>query len=523
VTAPGRASSLALGCALILAFCLIALLSSVHKTRIIDERAHIRYGERILDDGIRDARPDDGSSPLSVLNAIAYRWARDASLRGGPAFLGLEDEKVARLPTLAVGAALLGLIWLFASSAFGRGVGLFALLLAALSPTLTAHAKWVTTDMIGCLGFAAGFFGITQFLVRPGSRSALLMVLAVALAQVAKASTLLLFPLFFGLGAIALTKAWMRGGRFPKRFAGWLAGAAIALAAGTLLVVNLSYRSWSIDTPLAERYAGQAFPRAAGLLDAIFGGRLPIADPFVKRFELVHAHNEKGHNTYFLGQRGFRSWVLYFPTVVLIKTPLPLLGLAGVSFALLATRRRRGDGYDLYLLLGMAGLLLFAMFGMKINLGHRHILALYPLLICFAARAATDFGARRRLVQGGVGALAALLAIESLSVAPHHLSYFNPLIGSRCNAWKWVSDSNLNWGQDEWYLREWKDRVAPDAHVNPDRPVTGTVVVDINLITRKYMGGNDERYWLVENFEPEGCITPGWLIYRIPGPQRPGS
>jgi hypothetical protein len=40
------------------------------------------------------------------------------------------------------------------------------------------------------------------------------------------------------------------------------------------------------------------------------------------------------------------------------------------------------------------------------------------------------------------------LAIDVLSVYPAHMSYFNRLIGGTGNGYKYLSDSNLAWGQD---------------------------------------------------------------------------
>jgi hypothetical protein len=53
------------------------------------------------------------------------------------------------------------------------------------------------------------------------------------------------------------------------------------------------------------------------------------------------------------------------------------------------------------------------------------------------------------------GLFLALLLIPPLTSYPHYISYFNPLIGERRNAIHFLSDSNVDWGQDVKLLGEY--------------------------------------------------------------------
>jgi hypothetical protein len=56
------------------------------------------------------------------------------------------------------------------------------------------------------------------------------------------------------------------------------------------------------------------------------------------------------------------------------------------------------------------------------------------------------------LLTGGAVAWA---VASSLWVYPHSLSYFNELVGGPANGSEYLVDSNIDWGQDLLFLRDW--------------------------------------------------------------------
>src|SRR5439155_13724202 len=73
-----------------------------------------------------------------------------------------------------------------------------------------------------------------------------------------------------------------------------------------------------------------------------------------------------------------------------------------------------------------------------LNIGHRHLLPIYPPLFILAG------GALPRLRVP----LAALAVAEGLLAWPHYLAYFNPIAGGARNGYRHLVDSSLDWGQD---------------------------------------------------------------------------
>jgi hypothetical protein len=126
-----------------------------------------------------------------------------------------------------------------------------------------------------------------------------------------------------------------------------------------------------------------------------------------------------------------------------------------------------------------------------------------------------DFQRRSRVYRSAVVVAFAWMVVSSLSFYPHYLSYFNELIGSRLNMYKILADSNVDWKQNDYYLEDYLRQNAGKAiYVNPEKPVTGTVVVNVNRLVG--VTAPLARYdWLRSRHEPVGHIGYSWLIYDI--------
>jgi hypothetical protein len=95
-----------------------------------------------------------------------------------------------------------------------------------------------------------------------------------------------------------------------------------------------------------------------------------------------------------------------------------------------------------------------------INIGHRYLLPVYPFLYVLASRIAAPWpkvkNARIPILVSTLCFLAALPG--SLLIHPHYISYFNELVGPS-NGYKYLADSNIDWGQGLLQLKEYLDQV----------------------------------------------------------------
>ncbi len=85
----------------------------------------------------------------------------------------------------------------------------------------------------------------------------------------------------------------------------------------------------------------------------------------------------------------------------------------------------------------------------SINIGHRYMLLIYPLVALLAADWIGEQALARPTRAIVLGA--ALLAWQGVSawgIAPHYLSYFNSFCGGPSEGHRYLVDSSLDWGQD---------------------------------------------------------------------------
>src|SRR5262249_51255464 len=96
-----------------------------------------------------------------------------------------------------------------------------------------------------------------------------------------------------------------------------------------------------------------------------------------------------------------------------------------------------------WLLLPVAAILLVTA-AAKVDIGPRHVLAVYPFLFVLASRLATVRLGRRWLAPGLIGAALGVTMISSLRVAPHELACFNEIVGGPSEGYRYLADSNLD-------------------------------------------------------------------------------
>jgi hypothetical protein len=108
--------------------------------------------------------------------------------------------------------------------------------------------------------------------------------------------------------------------------------------------------------------------------------------------------------------------------------------------------------------------------------------------------------------------------VSSLSYRPHYISYFNELIGSRLDAYRYLADSNLEWEDAFHFVSEYR-RKHPDRPFayEPEAPVGGYVLVSANQLVGIF--GTERYRWLRENFRPVDHVAYGHLLFYVP-PER---
>jgi hypothetical protein len=456
-----RAAALLAGSAL---FGTLAHEGVREKSPTFDEVAHLPAGYTHLTRGDFRLVPEQpplvkalAALPLLAMNVTLPEqdsaWARRRHYEFGRRFLfewndGQRLATVARHAMLTCAALLLALVAACGCWRWGAAVGGVALCLGALHPDLLAHGPLVTSDVPVALLMFATVLLFERVLARPSALSVAAGGVLLGVAFAVKFSALILVPL---LAALALA----RGRRLFRL--GLLAGMLLV----TPLVIWAAYGFRAHVTPDAA--VNEAFTldheRPANALvwhGALLAQRLRLLPDAYLYGLLRFARHSERRRAFLLGEHSDDGWWYYFPVTLALKTPLPLLLLAGAAAAL-ALREWRRHARDAWLWLPPLAYLALSM-SRNLNIGHRHLLPLVPFVVLAAARAFVALW--RRAGPAGRGALALLLvwyAASVLRVHPHYLAYFNELVRPEA-AHRYLVDSNLDWGQDLPGLKTYMDR-----------------------------------------------------------------
>lgn len=448
---------------------------------------------------------------------------------------GNDADKIifwSRIPMILLGLLLGFYVFKWTRELYGRRAGLLALLFFVFSPTFLAHTRYVTTDV----GAAAAFFIATYYLIKwlkdQSKKNLIIAGLVFGLAMLTKFSLALLIPYFVFLVAVwALVKA-------PKEILKKMASLfLIGLIALVLIWPVYLYHTWNYPALRQQAdttYHFQGVNKARGAIDAlIWASDKPVLRPYAQYtlgLIMVMRRAAGGNTAYFLGQVNNVSWWYYFPMVYFLKVPLSFHLLTIITLLYMAWQIKEPfwkkpfkrllawikNHFTEFACLSFLAIYWIVSIRSNLNIGVRHVLPTFPFMyllvsgqlaqwikipwsqlkksnylmekikIVFVVSLKTYFKYLLLFV------LVAWYLVTSIQTYPYYLAFFNQSIGGSANGYKYVTDSNLDWGQDLKRLTQWVD--------------------DNNLdyIYLNYFGGGLPEYYLKEKFRP------GWDLVKHP-------
>jgi hypothetical protein len=215
-----------------------------------------------------------------------------------------------------------------------------------------------------------------------------------------------------------------------------------------------------------------------------------------------------------LSARGFKE---YYLCAFLWKVPLAtqILFLLSLILVLLKGKRLRLKD-ELFLIIPPVFFFIYFSFFFNSQIGIRYILPIFPFIFVFIGKLfyIEDFY-KRKLFKFAVIVLCSWLIISNLSYYPYYISYFNELIGNRLNAYKFLADSNLDWGQSWKEIARYQEKMQKLnilTKVNPDSEFDGIGIISINELVGINADPNKYR-WVREKYNPIGHIGYGFLIF----------
>ncbi len=465
--------------------------------------------------------------------------------------------RAAKAPLIVFTVALGLLIFWWTRQQFGDTAAMLALFFYTFSPTFLAHGRLVTTDVGAAAGLFVGTIGFLRFLKNPTWRNVALAGLAMGFAFLTKFSTIMLIPIALIL-SVAWTLADANPGRpgffrFRTRPGGsfvaafraphWLSSLwrclkqTACIFALSSLVVYAVYLHHILKYPAVRQQKDAEFTlnlyEVGGLSKqtVLWATGQPVLRPWAEYLlglVCTLQRSAKGNSLFFLGKIYENGSRLYFPFVYLVKEPLALhlLTILAVAAALygaffcvrrpVVQRERRLERlrellqahFTEFALLAVIAIYWWAAIRSNLNIGVRHVLPSFPFIFILVANQiarlrqrllAPSAGRRRAAIWSFrliLGALLSWHAVSVLRVHPSYIAYFNEMAGGPDGGWRYVADSNVDWGQDLKRLSQFVDQRG------------------ISQIHLDYFGAADPAYYLKGKYLGlSSCSEPvkGWV------------
>ncbi len=367
---------------------------------------------------------------------------------------------MARVPIMLLALVLGAVVFRWASDVAGPWAGLVALALYTFDPNVVAHSSIAAIDLGTAAFITFASYTFWRALRRPTRVNVALAGVTLGLAQAAKISALTLLPVFVVLAALrAITAndpALLSGLRIQR----WVHTATrdqMLVRFGLLMFVIFVLAGltlWGMYGFEIRTPPGESFP-------------IPAASHLIP-LERVRHDITAGRATFLMGQYSDHGWWYYFPIAFAVKTPMPTLILLAVSIILMARRNVNAEnnlGWNILALAAFPLVYFASAMAQPFNIGYRHLLPILPFIFVFVAYQITTRTQTVRLssriafhvLRFTVYALLVWNIIGTVSLFPHYLAYFNELAGGPDNGYKWLVDSNLDWGQGWKELKAYLD------------------------------------------------------------------
>ncbi len=385
-------------------------------------------------------------------------------------------EKIIFLGRFQTGviAVLLGFfVFKWGKDLYGNKAGLFALFLYSFSPNILAHSRLATTDIaFACFMFIALYY-FRRFIIKPSKNNLIVAGIVLGLAFVSKFTAVLLIPsyllivtayIFAEKKVHSLESSERKSASYQYRLKPtktYIIGLLAIFSIGLFVIfIDYSFEMQPIvkdkDDLVKLEVMLNRFPYKDNFIkekvcNLAMTMRLPARtyltslgwmSQFTPRLEKDEP--VKGHGIFLMGKNSVNGFWYYILLAFLIKTPIPLLLLLIIAFL---TIHKNNLTELSFLLIPMALLLLL---GLKTNaMAYRYIiLPMLPLMYVFVSKVMNIQKIRRKFLVIGLVVLCGWYLHSSLKIYPHYLAYFNEIIGGPKNGYKYLVNSDLDWGQD---------------------------------------------------------------------------
>ncbi len=472
---------------ILLIFAVICFFSQASQSVTVDEFHHLPSG--IYNLKTFDWRMNNESPPLikcfPALSSLITKPKIDTesfykspnTWAMGYSFMYLNKDRYrsifqyGRCMIILIGCVLGWLIYLWARELYGYKGALFSLFLYAFNPNIVAHSSLITIDIGASCFIFLSIYCFWRYLNNRSGHSIMIAGVALGLAQLAKFTALLLYPLFF---IIVITLILINSDNPKdakpvdskmKSAMGYLKEFCV-ICLISLVVINAGYLFHGSFKPLSEYHlAGNFFKNVFSCLWS--GFPIPLPYDYLTGLDTQMRIAQGGlpfYVSYLIGEHSLKGWWYYYIIALFVKNPEPFFIILLLTIVVwIGNKKGRPDKTTILCIwIPTTTYFFYFSFFTHIPIGIRYILPVFPLLFLAAGHLFNDFILEQKSIRALLAILVLCCILITVSVFPRYLSYFNLVSGGSQNGYRWLIDSNLDWGQSLPALKKYLD----DNHID---------------------------------------------------------
>lgn len=484
--------------------------------------------------GYRTSGFDPEGDEITLMNHFfnSYRmdFFHDKSFR--------DPLMLARLFVLPMFLISIIFVWIWAKRLSGEFGAMIATGIYAFTPLLMGHAGLATTDITFVATFVILIWTFYRWLNKPSILNGVWFGTGLAFCMLSKFSV---FP-FFGIAMIvSLFLKWLLDPTFSfKPITKWLSGWLYSGLIGTGVMVLIIWAFYGFhfgaigDEPVIKTLIENT--STDGISDfSILKNIIVPAPEWFAGIVLLMVHNSFGMKAYMLGEISTTGFWYFYPVGLTLKTPIPSLILGLFGIAGLIKGFRKGINWEVAAAFFIPFTMMISVMSSNINIGIRHIAAVYPLFAVGAVSSAIylmeHVGLKWKVrIKYALTSLLAAQVLIVLVAYPNFTGYFNLLAGK--NPGKIMADSDLDWGQGLLDLSSFtKDHDIDELYISYFG-IADDCMYDLPKMTplprdekvKGWIAISENNYWGVFDFSEKDLLNSAdcqMLMFDVPNLEKP--
>lgn len=357
-----------------------------------------------------------------------------------------------------------------------RMAGCLSLLLWCNTPIILGNSATIMSDVpAAAMGISVIFF-FCRWLKFPGWKLSMIVGIALGLAELCKFTLLIFYPLLPIIWIIyRLTEK--KTSHFSMSHWGQQGLMLTFILSLSVSIINFGYcfegsckllEDYRFQTTMFSGYSSlEEIPsEGANRFTGSLIGKFPIPLPanMVQGIDTQRLDFERGLKSYLHGEWKHTGWWYYYLYALIIKIPLGtwILFILTVTVTTIYGKRYNASWRDEMIIIVPTGIVLFVFVSSQtgFSVHSRYIIPALPFFFIWTGKITqvfyvSNFTIKKKMVAGTTMVALLWACYSSLWIYPHSLSYFNELIGGPINGGEHLLDSNIDWGQDLFYLQDW--------------------------------------------------------------------